>query len=151
MKGRAPAAFAATALLLLAGAGCGEKSDKEKFADDGDELCKALNEKQKKSEKDLDEAKSGTEVSKALDQSVKDQRPELEKLMKLKPPKEQQDDYRKFVATIQEGLFALGAASQAAKENDREALEKIGEDADDVEKRFKSQAETLGFDTCASG
>jgi hypothetical protein len=146
-----PLVLAVTGLLLLTAAGCGEKSEKERFADEGDELCKTLNEKQKESARALDEAKSGPERSRALDQSVRDQRPELNKLMRLKPPKEQEADYRQFVATIQEGLFALGAASQAARENDREALESIGKDADDVERRFKTQAEKLGFDTCASG
>jgi hypothetical protein len=143
------AALSALPVLLLAG-GCGEKSDKEKLADDVNVICR-----------DLEGSLEGLEAAGSL-QDVGRQGKRLipsvdragKRLANVKASREVRrelgDEYLKFVATFRAQAIAYGAIVGAAESGDQRALQKLVNQLDQLDQANDRRAKRLGFDDCAS-
>lgn len=136
------------ALFLLAA--CGGKSDKEKLADDVNDICRDL----ERSLKGLESAGSiqqigrqGKRLIPAVDRAGK-------RLANVKASREVRrelgDDYLKFVATFRAQAIAYGAIVGAAEAGDRRSLQKLVTQLDELDRANDRRAKDLGFDDCAS-
>ncbi len=146
---RVAAALTALPVVLLAG-GCGEKSDKEKLADDVNSICR-----------DLEGSLEGLESAGSLQQLGREGKrliPAVDRagkrLANVKGSREARrelgDDYLKFVATFRAQAIAYGALVGAAESGDQRALQKLVMQLDELDRANDQRAKQLGFDDCAS-
>ena len=146
---RLSVALAALALVAVFGA-CGGKSDKERLADDVNEICRDL----KGSLEQLQSANSLEEIGRQGKRLIPEVDRAGKRLANVKASRDVRrelgDDYLKFVATFRAQAIAYGAIVAAAERNDQTSLQKLVAQLDQLDRANDRRAEDLGFDDCAS-
>ncbi len=146
-------ALAAAALLALPYAACG-KSEKEEFAEKGNEICTDLKPKGEAAEKEIEGAGQDPD---RLKSALEDNRGVLtetqQRFDELDPPEAQKADFEAYKSDLGQALELYdqlpGALDAAVKDGKTQEITSLQREIADLSEKGKTDARALGFDSCA--
>src|SRR4051794_36022755 len=106
---------AALAPLLLAGCG---KSERQRFADRGNEVCRAIGPRVQAGQRRIQAAKGPAATAAGIDQMTAAARVGRARLSRIEAPKELRGDYATYLHELDRLLPMLGGLKQAVSERD---------------------------------
>jgi hypothetical protein len=106
---------AALAPLLLAGCG---KSERQRFADRGNEVCRAIGPRVQAGQRRIQAAKGPGATAAGIDQMTAAAREGRVRLSRIEAPKELRADYATYLHELDRLLPMLGGLKQAVSESD---------------------------------
>ena len=133
---------------LLTGCRADDEDDRARsaFVSQAEAACRGVNERAGR----LKGATDREELVRYLDRLV----PLLEKLARrqgrLRPPEALREDWKRFRELDERSRKATVAFREAARSGDREALEREGQRAEDLDARYDEAANRLGLRACAA-
>ena len=143
---RTAALLAATAILLVAGCGGGGgRLSKGDYAKKADAICSKYNRKVEA----LGTPKSLTDIPSFADRALKLTRQGNGELSKLKPPKSEEQTAKEWVAQNELVAKAVADLRDAAKKNDRAAIQAALRRGQAANRTANGLARDLGLSVCA--
>jgi hypothetical protein len=135
---------AAALVLLLILAGCGGGSSREGFVEDADAICRESNQRVQA----LGTPESFTDTllyARQAEDAVGD---ELAELRELEPPREAEDDFLAYLATLEARRRQLDLLADAADRNNMADIQGVGTELNALTARAKAQARRAGLAEC---
>jgi hypothetical protein len=112
----------------------------------GNAICAKYNAKQRA----VSQPKNINELSDALRKLLPIAQQQLDELKKLKPPKEDEDAWKKLLARAdQENTFVTKRLLPASDKRDRAKILQLFNDLQTLEQQSNADARKLGLSTCA--
>lgn len=128
-------------------AGCGGGNSRENFVGDAEAICTETNTRVKA----LGTPQSFTDTQLYARQAKDAVADELGDLRELTPPPELEDDFTRYLATLQERRAVLDRMADAADANSMKEIQRVGSDLDTVNAKAKIQARVAGIAGCEPG
>jgi hypothetical protein len=138
---------AVVALLVLPLAACGGGLSKGELVAKGDAICKRVNAQIAKEP----EPKDAAGLQKLAEKTVAISNPAIEDMEALEPPDELADDFKKFVALLEQQRDLTKQIGDAAGKDDTTKIQQVGTEAQKAQTEYRKLSDKIGFKECGGG
>jgi hypothetical protein len=142
---RAHAAVAA--LIILPLAACGGGLSKSELVEQGDAICKRVNDRVAKEP----EPKSAADLEALAKKTIEISDPAIDDMEALEPPGELEEDFDKFVASLKKQRNLTKEIGDAAGANDTAKIQEVAGEAQKAQDEYRKLSDKIGFKECGGG